>query len=221
MENIIKLKVVLIGDVNVGKTSLAVRFTRDKFDQHLKHTIGASFITKVAIVHGDVISFQIWDTAGQERYKSLVPMYLRGAHIAFIVYDVTDQTSFRNVDFWLDALQHHGDMATAVLVANKCDLESAVDETMAVNYAMERGIQFVTTSAKTGYNVEQLFHSIGCKVVNSMKKLTAPQGREREQNRTEREIHNRRITSSTETTDNITIDPEPVEDRKKSRCCKK
>lgn len=172
-ENIYKLKVVLIGDVNVGKTSLAFRFSQDKFDENYRQTVGASFISKMAIVKSDVIHFQIWDTAGQERYKSLVPMYLRGAHIAFVVYDVTNPGSFAHIDFWLDALQHHCDMVTTVLVANKCDLPSLVDESEALTFAQDHGIQFVTTSARSGYNVERLFHSIGAKVVTKLKIQTA------------------------------------------------
>ncbi|XP_045204904.2 uncharacterized protein LOC123557489 [Mercenaria mercenaria] len=178
-ENIYKLKVVLIGDINVGKTSLAVRFSQDKFDEKYKQTIGASFISKIAIVKSDVIHFQIWDTAGQERYKSLVPMYLRGTHIAFVVYDITNPGSFEHTGFWLDALRHHCDMVTIVLVANKCDLQSVVDESMALTYAEEHGLQFVTVSAKTGYNVERLFHSIGSKVVDKLKSQTVTSVRDR------------------------------------------
>lgn len=177
-ENIFKLKVVLIGDINVGKTSIAMRFSQDKFDDRYKQTIGASFISKIAIVKSDVIHFQIWDTAGQERYKSLVPMYLRGAHMAFIVYDITDPGSFAHIDFWLDALRHHCDMVSIVLVANKCDEQSVVDENMALSFAEEHGLQFVTTSAKTGYNVERLFHSIGSKVVARIKSQTVASTRE-------------------------------------------
>ncbi|KAL4230420.1 hypothetical protein ACF0H5_010802 [Mactra antiquata] len=168
-ENMYRIKTVLVGDINVGKTSLANRFAQDRFDNTYKHTIGASFINKTAIVSGYVINFQIWDTAGQERYRSLVPMYLRGAHIAFIVYDVTEMDSYGSVGFWLDALQHHGDMIKTVLVANKCDLEHSVDQSIAEIFAEDQNLMFFSTSAKTGYNVDKLFHTMGSMVVEQFK----------------------------------------------------
>ncbi|XP_052282122.1 uncharacterized protein LOC127879382 isoform X2 [Dreissena polymorpha] len=127
-----KLKVVLIGDISVGKTSIALRFVSNSFQDGYRATIGATYISKTAVIDDDVICFQIWDTAGQERYKSLVPMYLRGAHIAFIVYDVTEREP--------------------------------------VTLAQERGLQFATVSAKTGQNIEELFHIMGSRAVSEMKR---------------------------------------------------
>ncbi|KAL4230419.1 Ras-related protein Rab-21 [Mactra antiquata] len=172
-EKMYKIKTVLVGDISVGKTSLALRFVNDKFDESYKPTIGASFISKIVVLgDGCVVNFQIWDTAGQERYRSLVPMYLRGAHIAFVLYDVTNPESFTNVSFWLEALQHHGDMVKTVLVANKCDCESIVSEEIALSFAESHYLQFVQTSAKTGENVDLLFHRIGAKVVEEMKRVS-------------------------------------------------
>ncbi|KAH3833318.1 uncharacterized protein LOC127879382 isoform X1 [Dreissena polymorpha] len=165
-----KLKVVLIGDISVGKTSIALRFVSNSFQDGYRATIGATYISKTAVIDDDVICFQIWDTAGQERYKSLVPMYLRGAHIAFIVYDVTERDSFKSLQWWLDTLQEHGDILKAVVVGNKCDLVSVFDDLEPVTLAQERGLQFATVSAKTGQNIEELFHIMGSRAVSEMKR---------------------------------------------------
>lgn len=212
-EGIHKLKVVLIGDVSVGKTALAIRFAKGTFESGYRATTGASFINKVAHVGNEVINFMIWDTAGQERYRSLAPVYMRGAHIAFIVYDVTNQESFNNVAIWLEVLQHHGDMVKTVLVANKCDLESTVDEALALEFAENNSIQYVHTSALSGYNVDKLFMQIASKVVNEIK---------RHENQSCRHLDRvERVDEDTEKTlkvDVIEVKEEKIE--KSSKCCR-
>lgn len=214
VDTIYKLKVVLVGDISVGKTSLAIRFAQNRFDDTYKQTIGVSFISKAAHVSDDIINFQIWDTAGQERYKSLVPMYLRGAHIAFVVYDVSSQESFDNVGIWLEALRHHGDLVKTVLVANKCDLTSQVDDQRAIEVAQSNGIPFVPASAKSGYNVDKLFITMGSRVLADIKMR---------ENVTKTLPHNEALTMKhTGTTILTSSDDGLDEDYKRShrKCCK-
>jgi Ras-related protein Rab-22 len=88
-----EVKVVLLGDTGVGKSSLVLRFVTNNFKPYSESTIGASFMSKMIMVQGKPIKFQIWDTAGQEKYHSLAPMYYRGAAAAIIVYDITRSVS--------------------------------------------------------------------------------------------------------------------------------
>ncbi|WAQ99609.1 VPS21-like protein [Mya arenaria] len=202
--NMFKLKVVLIGDISVGKTSLALRFTSNTFRDGYQATIGATFISKTTVVDDDVICYQIWDTAGQERYKSLVPMYLRGAHIALVVYDVTDPESFANLGWWLECLKEHGGVLRAAVVANKCDLVDEVGDLSPVKLAQEHGLQFVTVSAKTGEHVEELFHRMGVKAVEDIKRL----------NQKPSKFDTIKLTESTESCG------EKDEKRGRKKCCK-
>ncbi|XP_019089008.1 PREDICTED: ras-related protein RABF2b-like [Camelina sativa] len=87
----INAKLVLLGDVGAGKSSLVLRFVKDQFVEFQESTIGAAFFSQTLAVNDATVKFEIWDTAGQERYHSLAPMYYRGAAASIIVFDVTNQ----------------------------------------------------------------------------------------------------------------------------------
>jgi len=145
------LKVVLLGDSGVGKSSLALRFVTDEFRPYSEATIGASFMSKSVVISagdssssgddGDVnndnntiekksqtsqdrnIGFKIWDTAGQEKYRSLAPMYYRGSSAAILVYDITKPGSFAALQDWVQELKQNGPPNLVLAVCgNKCDL---------------------------------------------------------------------------------------------------
>merc|ERR1712194_798946 len=118
-------KVVLIGDSEVGKSNLLLRFTRDEFNLESRSTIGVEFASKaVQLCDGKSAKAQIWDTAGQERYRAITSAYYRGALGALIVYDITKRSSFESVERWLYELREHADSTIqALLVGNKSDLE--------------------------------------------------------------------------------------------------
>merc|ERR1711991_569539 len=116
-------KVVLIGDSGVGKSNLLSRFTRDEFSTDSKSTIGVEFATRSVACDGKTIKAQIWDTAGQERYRAITSAYYRGAVGALLVYDLTQASTFRNCERWLNELRDHADKYIAImLVGNKSDL---------------------------------------------------------------------------------------------------
>uniref|UniRef100_A0A0B7AHV1 Uncharacterized protein n=1 Tax=Arion vulgaris TaxID=1028688 RepID=A0A0B7AHV1_9EUPU len=157
------VKVCLLGESGVGKSSIVMRFVADKFKKSLESTIGASFMTKTVYVDNSTYKFQIWDTAGQEKYRALAPMYYRGSAAAIIVYDVTRETSFQAVKSWVQELQRHGPSRIVIAIAgNKCDLEDLreVREKDAQEYAREIGAVFCETSAMTAVNVAELFEAI-------------------------------------------------------------
>ncbi|KAE8714150.1 Ras-related protein RHN1 [Hibiscus syriacus] len=159
----IQAKLVLLGDMGTGKTSLVLRFVKGQFSDYQESTIGAAFFTQVLSLNEATIKFDIWDTAGQERYHSLAPMYYRGAAAAVVVYDITSSESFERAKKWVQELQRRGNLnLITFLVANKVDLEEKrkVGNEEGELYAKENGMSFLETSAKTAQNVNELFYEI-------------------------------------------------------------
>uniref|UniRef100_F6HH24 Ras-related protein RHN1 n=1 Tax=Vitis vinifera TaxID=29760 RepID=F6HH24_VITVI len=164
----IQAKLVLLGDMGTGKTSLVLRFVKGQFYDFQESTIGAAFFTQVLSLNEATIKFDIWDTAGQERYHSLAPMYYRGAAAAVVVYDITSMDSFERAKKWVQELQRQGNPnLLMILVANKADLETKreVENEKGEQYAKENGLLFFETSAKTAQNVNELFYEIGILIV--------------------------------------------------------
>eukprot|EP01031_Cornospumella_fuschlensis_P029341 gene29341-35419_t len=155
-----EVKVVLLGDTGVGKSSLVLRFVTNSFRPYSESTIGASFMSKLITVNSKPIKFQIWDTAGQEKYHSLAPMYYRGAAAAILVYDITREASFKTLQSWVEELQQKGPKEIALAIAgNKKDLEAnrEVNAEAAASYAEQIGAIFMETSAKDDTNVQDVF----------------------------------------------------------------
>mmetsp|Transcript_32760 Transcript_32760/g.54117 ORF Transcript_32760/g.54117 Transcript_32760/m.54117 type:complete len:195 (+) Transcript_32760:43-627(+) len=160
-------KLVLLGDTAVGKSCLVVRFVRDEFFEFQEPTIGAAFLTQTVALDDSTVKFEIWDTAGQERYRSLAPMYYRGAAAAIVVYDITNPDSFTGAKSWVKELQRRGDPNVVIALAgNKADLEGRrkVQFEEANAYAEENGILHLETSAKNANNVKSLFVEIAKKL---------------------------------------------------------
>nr|XP_029116091.1 ras-related protein RHN1 isoform X3 [Elaeis guineensis] len=153
--NNINAKLVLLGDMGAGKSSLVLRFVKGQFLEFQESTIGAAFFSQTLALNDATVKLEIWDTAGQERYHSLAPMYYRGAAAAVIVYDITSMESFERARKWVQELQKQGNsnMVTA-LAGNKADLEDKrkVTAEEGRTYAEENGLFFMETSAKTAIN---------------------------------------------------------------------
>ena len=161
------LKILFIGDSNVGKTSILRRFVDGRaFDIENIHipTIGVDFKIRTIVVDGKVIKLQIWDTAGQERFHSILPQYYRNVQGVIVVYDVTVQATFDNVtNIWLKQLEENvpdlKEEVSAILVGNKRDLNQrkVVNSTDGSEVADRFGMKFKETSAQNGYNIEDTF----------------------------------------------------------------
>ncbi|NVM04975.1 MAG: GTP-binding protein [Candidatus Helarchaeota archaeon] len=157
-----QLKVVVVGDPAVGKTSLIRRFADDKFEDEYKHTIGADFNVKV-IEYPEVKKnavLTVWDIGGQERFEIIRRYYYEGSHAGFIVFDLTNKDAFKHVLNWYNDLREYLKDIPIALLANKLDLEDniVISDSEIEEKLKELKIEFyLKTSAKTGENVEKAF----------------------------------------------------------------
>ncbi|KAI7225842.1 hypothetical protein KC330_g9017 [Hortaea werneckii] len=136
------VKLVLLGEAAVGKSSLVLRFVNNDFQPNKEPTIGAAFLTQKCQLPSRTIKFEIWDTAGQERFASLAPMYYRNAQSALVVYDVTKKSSLTKARHWVAELQRQASPGIVIaLVGNKKDLCEEEDESEGQGVAEGAGEQ--------------------------------------------------------------------------------
>jgi len=173
---ILEAKIVLLGDVNVGKTSIASRYCKNSFNEHHINTIGGAYQQqKVVLNNGAMIKLHIWDTSGQERFRAMTNLYYRDAQVAILTYDITNESTFASIDFWIQELKYKVENENMILclVGNKCDVnqeDRKITNFKGKNYAQENNMIFFETSAKTGEGVKDLFVTIANKVYEQMKK---------------------------------------------------
>ncbi|KAK2737560.1 hypothetical protein FQN57_007495 [Myotisia sp. PD_48] len=163
------LKVIILGDSGVGKTSLMNQYVNKKYSASYKATIGADYLTKEVLVDGRLVTMQIWDTAGQERFQSLGVAFYRGADCCVLVYDVNNSKSFETLDSWRDeflmqANPRDPESFPFVVLGNKIDVDESkrmISSKRATTYCQSKGnIPYFETSAKEAVNVEQAFEVI-------------------------------------------------------------
>ena len=153
-------KVVLVGDQFVGKTNIMSKYLKNEFHEDSKATVGVEFGSKQFNIDGHNIKAQIWDTAGQERYKAITSAYYKGAKGAFVVYDITNNTSFESIEKWINDLKGAADKdLTIIVVGNKCDLEEKrqVAKEKGEEKANKLEVAFMETSAFSGENLDKAF----------------------------------------------------------------
>ena len=157
-------KVLLLGNSDVGKSSLLLRYVDSVWSDTFVPTIGVDFKVKTIEIGDKKVKMQIWDTAGQERFRTVVSTYFRGAHGIFLIYDITNRDSFKNLENWLIEIEKNAsENVLKILIGNKNDLEDerdiASDEGKA--FANRNGMQFIETSAKMNTNVNEAFETLG------------------------------------------------------------
>ena len=155
-----KYKIVMLGDQNVGKTSIINRFKHNKFVGNIEPTLALDFQSKEIFIDNIYVKLLLYDTAGQEKFRTLIPLYTREANIIFFIYDITNSDSFHNIEKWYNSLENvNKNEAIFFLVGNKIDLndERKVPEEEARAYANRYNFIFQEVSALTGDGIEELF----------------------------------------------------------------
>ena len=170
MDTIVTLKIILVGDSSVGKTSLLLKYLGGGFEENYMSTIGVDFKIKSIVVNNYNVNLKIMDTCGQERFKSLNKNFYSAADGIMFVFDVTQKLSFKSIDSWLKEPNNFTLKFKKILIANKIDLENIreVKKDMIENYAKKEDMIFFETSAKTGENVEESFNKLAELIISDM-----------------------------------------------------
>ena len=170
-----EIKICLLGNLYVGKTSIASRYCKNSFTENYMNTIGGAYQQQnVVLNNGTKIKLHIWDTSGQDRFRSMTNLYYRDAQVAILTYDVTNEESFEGLNYWLNELSEkvERDSMLLCLVGNKNDVEASkktVPTSKGKAFAEENNMIFFETSAKTGARVKELFQTIAVKEYEILK----------------------------------------------------
>jgi Ras-related protein Rab-7A len=171
------LKVIILGDSGVGKTSLMNQYVNKKFSNKYKATIGADFLSKEVMIDDKLVTLQIWDTAGQERFQSLGNAFFRGSDCCILVFDVTVAKTFDSLENWrseflIQAGVNDPNNFPFIVIGNKIDVEEqrAVTQKRAMDWCQLSlgGIPYFECSAKEAINVEQAFQTVSKKALANM-----------------------------------------------------
>ncbi|PAV88133.1 hypothetical protein WR25_17746 [Diploscapter pachys] len=168
--SITTLKILIIGESGVGKSSLMLRFVDDSFDPEQPATIGVDFRVTSMVVDGNRVKLAIWDTAGQERFRTLTPSYYRGGQGIICVYDVTNRSTFEHLDHWMTEVDTYStkDDAVKMIVGNKIDLPNrVVSREEGMKFAKRHRALFIEASAKTKEGVQCAFEELIQKIIQT------------------------------------------------------
>ena len=155
-------KIIFTGDSGVGKTSIINSIMGQKFSPEYEPSIGVDFFSKTIRYKGRLIKLQIWDSAGQEKFRSLIPNYIRGSSLIFLIFSVSNKESFEHLNEWIDFITNI-ENGNIVIVGNKIDLkdERQVTQEEAEKYCKEKNYDYFEVSAKEGTNINNLlFNSV-------------------------------------------------------------
>ena len=158
----VEYKIILVGDSGVGKTSILKKFINNEFNEDIKCTINIDFFSKsIKIDKNLYTNLKIYDTAGQEKYRALIKQYYQGTDGIILVFDLTNENSFNKLKSWINEVSDNTEKAQIILVGNKADLiERKIDEETAENFAKQKDMKYIETSAKEGTNILLLFEEL-------------------------------------------------------------
>ncbi|MHA2366573.1 MAG: Rab family GTPase [Candidatus Hodarchaeales archaeon] len=166
------IKLILLGDPSVGKTSLVKRFVDDAFKADYKPTLGTEIYGKEKTIEDEPILFQIWDLSGHQSFKNIRMTFYQKADAAFLICDLTRQETLTNLDRWTEEVNKAiGYYPLLIIIGNKIDLDLAreISSDNLEKFALEKNCEFIETSARTGDNVNKAFEIIALQYLEQNK----------------------------------------------------
>ena len=218
------IKVVLVGESGVGKTSIIQQFTAKKFDPHRETSLSAQFISKTVNFQdlGKEIKFDIWDTVGQEKYRSLAKIFYKDAKVIVFVYDITTEYSFNELkNYWYEETRSNTDGSPILaVVGNKIDLykEQKVSNNDGKEFAEKIGAIFQTTSAQSDSGISTLFDNIGKTylIPNFDYRATDKTAQENFMKKKQEENNKKDMQKRVK---GVQLDNKKVDEKQKKKCC--
>ena len=159
----LNLKLILIGDSNVGKTTILLNYIQNDFNEFMNPTLGLENRVKIVDIKGFKAKVQIWDTAGQEKFNALTQQFFRNTDGILLIFDLTDKNSFNNIKKWLIDVKANSDHSIKkILIGNKADMKDqiCVTKTMIDNFCNEKKLKYMEVSAKNNQNVSNAFETL-------------------------------------------------------------
>lgn len=166
-------KILLIGDCGVGKSCILTRFSDGQFYESYMSTIGVDFKIRTIEIDGKIVKLQVWDTGGQERFRAITSSFYRGGNAIIIVYDVSNEVSFLNINRWIEEIERHTSKKIyKILVGNKCDLvdQRKISFDSGKEMADNLKIDFIETSALSSENIEKVFLTVTKQIISNQNK---------------------------------------------------
>ena len=218
------IKVVLVGESGVGKTSIIQQFTAKKFDPHRETSLSAQFISKTVNFQdlGKEIKFDIWDTVGQEKYRSLAKIFYKDAKVIVFVYDITTEYSFNELkNYWYEETRSNTDGSPILaVVGNKIDLykDQKVSNNDGKEFAEKIGAIFQTTSAQSDSGISTLFYNIGKTylIPNFDYRATDKTAKENFMKKKQEENNKKDMQKRVK---GVQLDNKKVDEKQKKKCC--
>ena len=223
--NVETVKVVLLGESGVGKTSITTQFTEKSFNEEFVTSASATFVSKTLEFEEfkKAIKFEIWDTAGQERFRSLAKIFYKDAKVVILVYDITDERSYNEMaSYWYEQVKNNANEGVILaVVANKSDLyqRQQVPDERGQEFASQIKAIFQLTSAKSDTGITNLFENIGKKFFDPNFNLEEVERKAKEEYKKKKQEENMKKKDSN-TTSRFSIDKKNLTKKKeKKKCC--
>ena len=157
-----EVRYIIVGDSGVGKTNIIYRFVKGEFQNEMQSTLGVDFLSKNIKKNDKIFKLQIWDTNGMEQFRSIRQNYYKNAACALIIYDITDEKSFKSINDWIEECKNnaYNENLIIILVGNKTDLsdQRKITEEEGESLGNKYNMRFYESSALTGYNINTIFN---------------------------------------------------------------
>ena len=211
----LSFKIIIVGDSGVGKSCLSIKASRNYFEDFYSPTVGFEFLTFNVKVEDQNIKLPIWDTYGQEVYRSLISSFYRSASLAIIVYSIDNEESYINIEKWLNDIKTQSNPDVKIfLIGNKADLEDKrqVTKESGEKFYKDHKLSFFTeTSAKTGFNVQNVFIEVAKELYKQHEEI---------KNRVSRPGSMAPVPYTPEIPNNVSLETEENENvQRKKKCC--